>query len=140
MLVIDSWFAHLTTGDDFQILKRFALIFEQAYTRFLDLQKAEAQAREARIEAALESVRASSMAMHHSNELENVVKTLAAKLTELGLSLDGALILFFDKKTRDIGLWIATNQLPDPIKVEIPNSKSSQSNLIVQDLWAAFET
>ena len=32
-------------------------VFEQTYTRFLDLQKAEAQAREAKIEAALERVR-----------------------------------------------------------------------------------
>ncbi len=34
------------------IFKRFAKVFEQTYTRFLDLQKAEAQAREAQIEAA----------------------------------------------------------------------------------------
>jgi DNA gyrase/topoisomerase IV subunit A len=32
-----------------QIIKRFASVFEQTYTRFLDLQKAEAQAREAQI-------------------------------------------------------------------------------------------
>ena len=38
-------------------LKRFGKVFEQTYTRFLDLQKAEAQAREAQIEAALERVR-----------------------------------------------------------------------------------
>ena len=37
-----------------EIQKRFAKVFEQTYTRFLDLQKAEAQAREAQIEAALE--------------------------------------------------------------------------------------
>jgi len=38
----------------FNILQRFAAVFEQTYIRFLDLQKAEAQAREAQIEAALE--------------------------------------------------------------------------------------
>ena len=31
------------------IFKRFGKVFEQTYTRFLDLQKAEAQAREARL-------------------------------------------------------------------------------------------
>ena len=35
------------------IFKRFAKVFEQTYTRFLDLQKAEAQAREAQIEASI---------------------------------------------------------------------------------------
>ena len=35
------------------IFKRFAKVFEQTYTRFLDLQKAEAQARESQIQLAL---------------------------------------------------------------------------------------
>jgi hypothetical protein len=43
--------------EDQKFLIRFAKVFEQTYTRFLDLQKAEAQAREAHIEAALERVR-----------------------------------------------------------------------------------
>jgi hypothetical protein len=46
------------------IFKRFAQVFDLTYTRFLDLQKAEAQAREAQIEAALEKVRSRSLAMH----------------------------------------------------------------------------
>src|SRR6478752_4845964 len=45
-----------------QLLERFAAVFEQTYTRFLDLQKAEAQAREAEIELALERVRSKTMA------------------------------------------------------------------------------
>jgi len=42
---------------------RFGKVFQQTYTRFLDLQKAEAQAREAQIEAALERVRSRTLAM-----------------------------------------------------------------------------
>jgi len=37
------------SDDDNEILKRFVKVFEQSYVRFLDLQKAEAQAREATI-------------------------------------------------------------------------------------------
>ena len=55
------------------IFKRFGKVFEQTYTRFLDLQKAEAQAREAQIETALEKVRSRSLAMHKSDELQEVV-------------------------------------------------------------------
>ncbi|HRX11661.1 MAG TPA: nuclear transport factor 2 family protein, partial [Draconibacterium sp.] len=40
-----------------EILKRFAHVFEQAYTRFLDVKTAEAQAREADNRAALDRVR-----------------------------------------------------------------------------------
>jgi hypothetical protein len=51
------------------VLKRFAKVFEQTYTRFLDLQKAEAQAREAQIEAALERVRSRALEMHESKDM-----------------------------------------------------------------------
>ena len=55
------------------IFRRFAKVFEQTYTRFLDLQKAEAQAREAQIEIALERIRSRTMAMQNSEELEEVI-------------------------------------------------------------------
>lgn len=38
-------------AESLHLLERFAIVFEQTYTRFLDLQKAEALAREARIES-----------------------------------------------------------------------------------------
>ncbi len=128
------------TQEEKNIAIRFANVFEQTYTRFLDLQKAEAQAREAKIEAALERVRASSMAMHDSGELEKVVKTLSDKLIDLGLSLDGALIFFFEKEKRRFYLWIATNHLLAPIKVDMPYDEGIQNNLIIKNLWEAIET
>jgi hypothetical protein len=59
--------------------------FEQAYTRFMDLQKAEAQAREAQIEAALERLRAKAMSMHHSDELDEVLAVLCEQFDVLGI-------------------------------------------------------
>lgn len=47
-----------------EIFKRFGKVFDQTYTRFLDLQKAEAQARESEIQLALERVRARTMAVY----------------------------------------------------------------------------
>jgi hypothetical protein len=122
------------------LLRKFANVFGLAYRRFVDLKQAEAQAREATIEAALESVRASSMAMHHSDELEKVVKTLSDKLIDLGLSLDGAFIFFFEKEKRNIHLWVATKYLPAPIKVHMPYAENIQNNPIIRNLWEAIET
>jgi signal transduction histidine kinase/plasmid maintenance system antidote protein VapI len=68
-----------------ELLIRFARVFDQTYTRFLDLQKAESQAQEARIEAALERVRAASMAMHKTDELAQVVMVLFQQFSELEL-------------------------------------------------------
>src|SRR4026207_2442707 len=64
--------------------KRFAAVFEQTYTRFLDLQKAEAQAKESQIQLALERVRARTMAMHKSEELIETSALLLDQFTQLG--------------------------------------------------------
>ena len=76
---------HLS-ADSITILQRFAKVFEQSYTRFLDLQKAEAQAREAQIEAALERVRARTMAMQKSDELADVAGLMFQQVKELGIT------------------------------------------------------
>ena len=52
-----------------ELLRRFKNVFELAYRRYADIEKAEAQAREAEIELALERVRARTMAMQRSDEL-----------------------------------------------------------------------
>jgi hypothetical protein len=49
--------------------RRAAVVFDLAYRRFVDLKKAEAQARESQIQLALERVRARTMAMQKSDEL-----------------------------------------------------------------------
>lgn len=91
------------------ILKRFSKVFEQSYTRFLDIRKAEAQAREAQIEAALEKVRSRTMAMHNPDELEEVVAIIAEKLQDLGIILDanGVILCTYFKGSRDVMHWIA---------------------------------
>ena len=68
------------------IFKRFAKAFEQTYTRFLDLKNAEAQAREAQIEASLEKVRSVALSLKHSDEILQVARVLYEQLLELGFS------------------------------------------------------
>src|SRR6187455_203306 len=82
-----SLFAFLDTAftDEAKtVMKRFANVFNLTYKRFLDLQKAEAQAREARIEAALEKVRASTMAMQKSEDLSTAAFVLFQQFKGLG--------------------------------------------------------
>ncbi len=64
------------TDSENSILRRFGKVFQQTYTRFLDLQKAEAQAREAQIELSLERIRAQVTAMQESSELLDIVVTM----------------------------------------------------------------
>jgi hypothetical protein len=69
------------------IFKRFTAVFEQTYTRFLDLQKAEVQVRESQIQLALERVRARTMAMQKSDELPETAAILFEQFKSLGQEL-----------------------------------------------------
>jgi hypothetical protein len=67
-----------------KLLERFAGVFDLTYTRFLDLKKAEAQAREAQIELSLERIRAQVTAMKESAELLDIVVIMRSEFVALG--------------------------------------------------------
>lgn len=72
--------------NEIDILKKFSIVFEQAYIRFLDLKKAEDQAKEALIEASLERVRSVAMSMHQASDLLEICETSYVELIKLGFS------------------------------------------------------
>ncbi len=102
------------------IFKRFAKVFEQTYTRFLDLQKAEAQARESQIEAALERIRSRSMAMHQTSELSEVIIVLFKQFELLDLLVDTCYIDIFDQNNQAFNLSIGTGTAVYPEQVTLP--------------------
>ena len=126
------------SDEENNILKRFANVFEQAYTRFLDLQKAETQAREAKIEAALEKIRSRSLAMHKSDELWEVVAVVFEKLQELNFSIDGAaFISTFIEGSKDSNVWLADDHgqvYPSSIKLPYDDTPA------INDIWSAKES
>ena len=91
------------------MLRRFAKVFDQTYTRFLDLQKAEANAREAQIEAGLERVRSRTLAMQKSNELADTEAELFKQLIHLGIAPNRLYIGIIKDETGLIEIW-ATNE------------------------------
>ena len=85
-----------------EILVRFGKVFEQSYIRFLDLKKAEAQARKSEIELALERVRARTMAMQHSDELQEASFLLDEQVRALGINTWGcAFNIYGDKESTE---------------------------------------
>ena len=100
--------------------KRFAAVFDQTYTRFLDLQKAEAQSREAQIELALERVRARTMAMQKSEELQEVIQLVFDQLHLLNFDIDTANFALNYNETKDLDLWLAVAGTKYATKVRIP--------------------
>ena len=91
--------------ESIQLYERFAGVFDLTYTRFLDLQKAEAQAREAKIEASLERVRARAMAMHKTNELFDAADVLNKELSSLGVPSMNISYAFVDKEEKSAAYY-----------------------------------
>jgi signal transduction histidine kinase/ketosteroid isomerase-like protein len=118
-----------------EVFKRFANVFEQSYTRFLDLQKAETQAREAQIETALERVRSRSLAMHKSDELGDVVITLLERLNELDIKPDGININILKKDSKSFDTWFAAPGYTKAICLPTPYF----NHPVMNDAWDAFE-
>ncbi len=94
------------TEEELNIGSRFANVFGLLYRRFLDLQKAEAQAREAQIEAALERVRARTMAMQKSEELSETAALLFRELKSLEKIPLRLGIVTYDEEKKAFKNWV----------------------------------
>ncbi len=83
-----------------ELQKRAAVVFGLAVTRFLDLKKAEEQAREAKIEASLERVRGKAMAMHSSEDLAATIGIFYRELESFSITPRRCGVGLLDKETR----------------------------------------
>jgi signal transduction histidine kinase len=123
------------------IFKRFAKVFEQTYTRFLDLQRAEEQAKEARIETALERIRARALAMHNSNELFEVANVLREQMGELGQpELETTAVHLYNDNPELFDSWYAfrLGETGDILTGKATFRKNSNSQL-VKEMLRAYE-
>ena len=91
------------------IMKRFATSFSLTFRRYQDLKKAEAQAREATIEAALEKVRGKAMAMHNSNDLSVTTSMIFSELRKLGINPIRCGVGIINKETHKAQLYSASS-------------------------------
>jgi signal transduction histidine kinase len=113
------------------IFKRFTSVFDQTYTRFLDLKKAEAQTREAQIENALEKVRSRSLAMQHPDELVDVAQLLREEMGALGVEeLETSSIYIHDDTGGLTQCWFTIKDADDSGK-----SVTDQMTINLRDTW-----
>src|SRR5436190_1311344 len=119
-----------------RIMIRFAQVFGLMYTRFLDLQKAEASVREAQIESALERVRARAQAMQQPEELKDVTQVFRNEMSILGKSeLETCDIYIYDEKAGRSECWFA-----------LKDSRTNGNNIVtyefeleLHDTWVGRE-
>ena len=94
--------------DAHDIFKRFGRVFEQTYTRFLDLQKAEIQAKEAIIEASLERVRAEIASMRTTEDLQYITPLIWKELTTLKVPFTRCGVFIMDEGIEKIHTYLST--------------------------------
>ena len=95
------------------LYERFAAVFDQTYTRFIDLKQAEAQARESQIQLALERVRARTMAMQHSDELKDAAALLFQQAKSLGVPAYSCGYNIWEKDDKEFTSWMSTQDGSD---------------------------
>ena len=89
------------------ILPKMAAAFDLAYTRFEDLQLAEAQAREAQIEFSLERVRGRTAGMRDSAEWGSVLGIAFEEMRRVGFDINMSVLVQYDTSTWDSDFWIS---------------------------------
>jgi len=132
------------TNEEKNITIRFANEFERLYQRFLDLQKAEAQAREAQIQLAMERVRARTMAMQRSEELVDTAALLFQQIKELDVDQWGNSFQLWDDDMKAVTAWTCTQgmeiqrfKIPateDPVMINIVNAARKGEDLYVKEM------
>ncbi len=90
------------------ILQRFAKVFDQTYTRFLDLQKSEERAQAAMLEASLERVRAETASMRHASDLERITPMIWKELNILGVPFIRCGVFIVDDSHQLIHTFLST--------------------------------
>lgn len=116
-----------------QLLQRFASVFDLTYTRFLDLQKAEAQAKEAQIEVALERVRSRTMAMHSSDELQEAAVLLFKQIRELGVDTGSCGYVIWENENKNADVWMSSAEGGIQDSFKMPHTKSK----IYKEIYSA---
>ena len=130
--------------ENLDILYRFSKEFDLTYTRFQDLQKAEAQTKEAKIEAALERVRSRTMGMQHSGELIEAANLLFRQIKDLGVNLWSAGYGTWQKDKKATTLWMSSEDViqkpftyphtEDPVSIRFSEAGEKGESLYVEEM------
>jgi signal transduction histidine kinase len=102
------------------ILLKMSSAFDMAYQRFEDLQKAEAQTREAQINLAVERVRARALAMFESTEILEVVKKLRDEMMGLNIPNVTAAAIHLREPDGMYRVWDLTSITIDDGEIHAP--------------------
>ena len=135
------------TPEEKEVVRRMAIEFERLYQRFIDLQTSEAQIQEAQIEASLERVRASTMAMRSSDDVGNAIGVLFNELDKFGISLLRCGLIIVNDKEKTMQVWRAhttkagtVGQVSGKISISVhPMYEAAYDSWLLKETMASYD-
>ncbi|MBK8654044.1 MAG: hypothetical protein IPN20_09130 [Haliscomenobacter sp.] len=114
-----------------EIISRFSITFNQAYIRFLDLQKAEAQVMEATKRASVDRVRAEIASMRTTSDLERIQPLIWNELKILNVPFIRCGVFIIDEEKQKILAFLSTPDGKSMATFRLPYYATEQSRQIV---------
>ena len=96
------------SDEKFSIVERFGKVFYQSYTRFNDIQQAEAREKEAIKQSSLDRVRAEIASMINKNDLDRITPLIWRELTQLGVPFFRCGVFIMDELNEIIHAYLST--------------------------------
>ncbi len=117
-----------------QLLVRFALVFDLAFTRFRDLLKAEAQTREAIKASSLDRVRAEIASMRSIGDLQRITPLIWHELTVLGIPYIRCGLFIIDEAKANVQIYLSTPNGQSLATMNLPYNSNELTDHTV-DHW-----
>ncbi|HVO75094.1 MAG TPA: ATP-binding protein, partial [Ignavibacteriaceae bacterium] len=103
-----AWSEEPYSEIEINILNRFKVIIDLTFRRYLELQKAEAQAKEALKQASLDRVRAEIASMRTSEDLNRITPLIWRELKTLDVPFIRCGIFIVDEKNEKVRVYLTT--------------------------------
>ena len=106
--VLYAWSGKQESELTVKTLKRFSSVIGLTYTRYIELQKAESNTKEAVKQASLDRVRAEIASMRKRNDLERITPLIWEELTVLGIPFIRCGVFIMDEEQELIHTFLST--------------------------------
>ncbi len=124
------------TEEESNIMIQFAHVFGLIYIRFLDLQKAESQAREALRQTSLDRVRAEIASMRSANDLQRITPLIWKELVILGVPFFRCGVFIISEQEQIVRAYLSTPEGTSLAVLNLPFDGTETARKVVEN-WRA---
>ncbi|MEP6596121.1 MAG: ATP-binding protein [Ginsengibacter sp.] len=126
------------SGEDNEILMRFSKVFDQAYSRYLDLHKAELLIREIVKQASLDRIRGQVASMRSTEDLQKIIPLIWYELGRLDIPFIRCGVLIMDEAELTVQAYLSTPDGQSLGVLHLPFNSDETTGRIV-DHWRRNE-